>query len=205
MMRHICSRCHYPDKTCICDHVETITCSTEIIVLQHPEEIKNAKGTVRLLSLSLPNLQCFVGETSSDFDDVAQKISAFNGQIYLLFPCDESVALEQVFECKNNRLSALEQKQLLIVIDGTWRKALKIYKQNPWLQSLQAYHFSQNLASNYYIRRSAVESGVSSLEAVAYFLELVEGINSQPLHNLFDYMQQQQIKLMPEDVKQRYR
>jgi DTW domain-containing protein YfiP len=46
---------------------------------------------------------------------------------------------------------------------------------------------------------------VSTLEAVAYFLELVEGINSKPLHNLFDYMQQQQIKLMPEDVKQRYR
>ena len=113
--------------------------------------------------------------------------------------------MEQAFERVNNRLPGLEQKKLLIVIDGTWRKALKMYKQNPWLQSLQAYHFSQKLVSNYYIRRSAVESGVSTLEAVAYFLELVEGINSKPLNNLFDYMQQQQIKLMPEDVKQRYR
>lgn len=205
MARVICSRCHYPEKTCVCEHIETLECSTEIIILQHPDETQHAKGSARLVSLTLSKAQCVVGETADDFSDVVNKVVSFSGRALLLFPCDESIALEQAVEHDNHHFSTMEQEQLLIVIDGTWRKALKIYKQNSWLQTLQAYHFSQPLSSNYYIRRSDLEYGVSTLEAVAYYLELIENINTRPLLKLFDFMQQQQTKLMPEAVRQRYR
>jgi len=78
----------------------------------------------------------------------------------------------------------------VIFIDASWRKALKIWKLNPWLQLCSSWHFTNPPDSQYHIRRTTQESSLSTLESVVYVLEHTHNINCMPLLTLFLKMQE---------------
>jgi DTW domain-containing protein YfiP len=54
MTRPACSTCLRPQSTCICRWIAPTVANVEVLILQHPLEVGNAKGSARLLHLSLP-------------------------------------------------------------------------------------------------------------------------------------------------------
>ena len=66
--RPSCARCLRPLSTCLCKHIHTVNNLVELIILQHPLEVNEAKNTARLLHLCLNNSQLHIGERfDSDF------------------------------------------------------------------------------------------------------------------------------------------
>ncbi len=57
MSRTLCLACKRPERACICDFIVKITNKTPVIVLQHPKEENQVKGTVALLSRSLQSCE----------------------------------------------------------------------------------------------------------------------------------------------------
>ena len=94
-----------------------------LLLLQHPDEQFEAKGTARLLSLSLSRCTVWVGE---QFD--AGALAQATRGAALLYPASaDSVSV---------RDDASPPPTCLVVIDGTWRKSRKILMRNPLLQTL---------------------------------------------------------------------
>jgi len=143
--------------------------------MQHPAESSAAKNTVRLAQLCLPKLKVYVGEMPDDFASL-RGLSP-QGTV-LLYPGEHCQALESSPDCIN--FSSLN----IIVLDGTWKKVHRLLMLNPWLQQFPAVSFAEARDSQYLIRQSSRVNGLSSIEAIAYSLELIEGINVQPLHDI---------------------
>ncbi|NJS14215.1 MAG: DTW domain-containing protein, partial [Sphingopyxis sp.] len=59
--RAICPRCLRPHATCLCALVRSTWHHTEVLVLQHPQEQRQAKNSVALLRLSLERCEVRVG------------------------------------------------------------------------------------------------------------------------------------------------
>lgn len=194
MAREHCLQCHYPVKTCVCYAVAATIHETKIIVLQHPDEVKNAKNTVRLAALSCNNIDIIVGESADDFESVRQ--STEHGHSALLFPAENS---------GQYNLTADTTIRQLIIIDGTWRKAKKIYQLNPWLHRLPHFAFDDQYLNQYRIRSTNVEHSLSSLEAIAYGLESIEGTSPNNLLKLLNAFTVEFTKNMPANVQQRYK
>ncbi len=89
--------------------------------------------------------------------------------VAVFYPSPESAELEQA-----PNLGAVNT---LIFIDGTWRKALKLWSLNPWLHTLPTYRMSPSAPSSYGIRKTKQKNGLSTLEAVSYALEHTEKID----------------------------
>ena len=60
--RPMCATCQRPAATCICHWTAPVTGAVEVLILQHPMEVSNAKGSARLLHLCLPGSRIEVGE-----------------------------------------------------------------------------------------------------------------------------------------------
>ena len=195
MARDLCHSCHYPLQTCVCDAISKVSHQTKIIVLQHPSEVKNAKNTVRLLTLMSDNIECIVGETEADFTEVKTRILAQQEHTALLFPAPESIDLQDKTAARFTQL---------VVLDGTWKKAKKILLLNPWLASLTHVSFAQNLPTQYQIRSSKVAGGLSTIEAVAYALNNIEQSSVSPFLQALEGLKRSFTKNMPADVKARY-
>lgn len=92
----------------------------------------------------------------------------------LLFPSEKSVGIEAIeFEVKN-----------LIVLDGTWAKAKRMYNENPWLKLLPHVKLDIDKLSLYNEVRHQPRAGyLSTIESIVYALKAF-GENSDKLDDL---------------------
>ena len=122
MSRSRCERCLRPDAHCLCALIPQLDSRTRVLILQHPDEAKHALNTARFAALGLSNAQLRIGEV---FEDLAELLNPPGYQPRLLFPGDAAQPLTV------GQAEALPT--LLVVPDGTWRKARKLLHLNPLL------------------------------------------------------------------------
>ncbi|CAL1354269.1 unnamed protein product [Linum trigynum] len=86
----------------------------------------------------------------------------------LLYPSDESVvSVDELRGGMNN----FEVKNL-IVLDGTWSKAKKVYKENPWLKLLPHLKLDLGKSSLFSdVRRQPKSGCLSTIESIVYALK----------------------------------
>ncbi|MYM82914.1 DTW domain-containing protein [Duganella sp. FT50W] len=183
--RALCAACLRPQQTCICRWVTALPNQTEVLILQHPMEVSNAKGSARLLHLSLTNSRLLVGES---FDPVRlQAMLTPERRSVLLYPDTEDASLglarPQPFDA-----AWLGEPLRLVVLDGTWRKSRKMLYLNPLLQTLPRLPLRDTPPSHYLIRKAHLPDQLSTLEATVYALAQLENdINHYaPLIDAFD-------------------
>lgn len=188
--------------------VQTVKANTQLIILQHPTEVKRAKGTAKILSLSLPNSFCFIGEDFNEHKPFNELLQQSDYQNLLLYPSSGADVLADVISDSVDNTSVInEKKKRLIIIDGTWKKAYKMYQLSKNLHSLTACALPQSIEGSYTIRKAPDSNSLSTVEAGYHALSLIEPeINFQPLMTAFDSMIKFYLKQIPEEtVKSNYR
>lgn len=183
--RASCPACLRPQTTCICDWIRPTANELEVLILQHPLEVAQAKGSARLLQLSLSRCTLLVGETL----DATQLASCLSRpmpdgrpvQALLLYPDTAHVdppaqgVSRQVPHTQPEGQGAPTALRL-VVIDGTWRKSLKMLHANPLLAALPRLSLDAPHTSCYALLRKAPKPGqMSTLEATCLALAQLEG------------------------------
>ena len=193
--RRSCPRCLRPQSTCICHWIAAINPQVDVVILQHPLEVQNAKGSARLLHLSLAGSQICIGEKFEEsllksLVDVPGKRSVL---LYPDTPQQEGVGVMPA-PVLDAALLTQPDKIRLIVLDGTWRKSRKILYLNPLLQALPRLPLRDTATSLYRIRKAHKPDQLSSLEATCYALMMLENTveKYQPLLDTFDGFVRQQ-------------
>lgn len=198
-----CATCTRPQTACICQWITPTAHAIEVVVLQHPLEVDNPKGSARLLCLSLSRSHLVTGEV---FDETVlhalltqplpgQPLPKGISQSVLLYP--EISPGQQTAPPPHLNPDALRNPaQLrLIVLDGTWRKSRKMLFLNPLLQQLPRLPLCNMPASHYLIRKAHRPDQLSTLEATCAALgQLEQSIEAfAPLLAAFDGFVAQQM------------
>ena len=183
-----CSRCQRAQTGCICQWIRATSTATEVLILQHPMEVHHAKGSARLLSLSLSNSRIEVGESFAPLrlqelftapwlantSAQAQKLPI------LLYPELVHDAAQTTGAHRNftPQEMANPANLRLIVIDASWRKSRKMLYLNPLLQRLPRLHLAEIPTSKYHIRKAQRADQLSTFEATCAALMQLEGENA---------------------------
>lgn len=162
MREGLCPHCGVHTNICVCDVCDAVADAPPLWVLQHPAEVAHSKGTLRVANACLPALSVLIGEQPDAFSTLSAR--SVRVPMGVLFPISSSQPIE------TSDTSAIAE---WVVIDGTWRKALKLFLSNPWLQVLPQFHFQAPPTSVYHIRKASRKDSLSTAEAIAYLLEQV--------------------------------
>jgi len=190
MPRILCPRCNRPEPRCLCALIPSLPSRTRVLILQHPSEVNHALNTARLAALGLLNAELVVGET---FDEAL--LSPPGYRACLLFPGDDA---QPVGPC------TADLPMLLVVPDGTWRKARKLLHLNPALAALPRVTLDGAPPSRYRLRKAPGPGALSTIEAITHALEILEAPASfQPLLKPFDALIEGQIAAMGDEVYRR--
>lgn len=193
MPRPVCPRCCRPLDHCLCTLIPSLPSRTRVLILQHPDEVRHALNTARLAALGLQNAELKVGE---HFPDLQQWLSD-EYRICLLFPGDDAQVLP---------LNSAEDLRplLLVVPDGTWRKARKLIYLNPLLAELPRVSLPVGLKSRYRLRKAPGEGALATIEAIVTALDLQEApARFDALLRPFDALIEGQIEAMGAETFQR--
>ena len=192
-----CLRCLRPQDLCYCAHLPTVATRTRLEVIQHPHERTHPFNTARLVKLCVPNAAVHV--PTPGFTGTLELRVDVPEDAAVLFPHRDATDLEE--------LPAHERPSTLVVLDGTWSHAKRLYRENPWLQGLRHVKLTPSAPSNYRIRREPKPEYISTIEAIVEALRIVEADNRdvELLLRAFDRMVDQQIAHRSERVVHRFR
>jgi DTW domain-containing protein YfiP len=177
--RLMCAACRRPQRMCICHWVMHVDNRVEVVILQHPLEAGEAKGTARLLHMCLARSELHVGEVF----DIAH-LARPDRQVWLLYPDTPQIGMPKPVALTVGHLQGVR----LVVLDATWRKSRKMLHLNPWLLQLPRLALVDLPLSRYRIRKAHRPEQLSTFEATCAALAQLEGgaKRFEPMLQAFD-------------------
>jgi len=189
MDRTLCLRCQRPEIACICHLIVTLDNKIDVAVLQHPTEVSQAKGTVTLLHQSLNLSQVLVGEDFTQDENFTRLLTKYEGKLALLYPSEDAIEVDYLSNdkriSKNANVDLMVEIRCIIILDGTWKKAYRMFMVNKALHTLPHIVLPQSLEGNYDIRKTKKSHALSSLEACCHALARLEN-NPDMYQSLLD-------------------
>lgn len=155
--RLCCSRCLRPEGYCLCSFIPKLETGIRLTILQDPHEQRHALNTARLVALAIASATLNVGTNFPDYESVDGR--------FVLFPGPEAMPITAALAGELTEL---------IVLDGTWRKARKLLYLNPKLAALPQVRLPAAGGSAYRLRKAPQAGALSTVEAVAQALNLLE-------------------------------
>lgn len=152
-----------------------------MLVLQHPQEQRQAKNSVALLRLSLARCELVVGERFTP-EALRALLHRAGRDTRLLYPDVPAAPAPQA------PALVAGTPLRLVVIDATWRKSLRMLLEHPALATLPRVALAAPAPTRYReIRAARRADQVSTLEATVQALALLEGpsFDAAPLLDAF--------------------
>lgn len=183
-----CFRCYLRREICICPILPTVQTRAEFLILRHIREAERPSNTGRWASMALPNsrIVSFGGGDRigfSSFDEALLQAP----DTWLLWP-DATGAQPPI-----TRLTLPDQ---VVVLDGTWRQARRLYNRTRLLQKIPRLVLPAPHPFRDRLREQHRSDGMSTLEAVAAAVAKLEGTQAaEPLERLYDEVVRRTITL----------
>jgi DTW domain-containing protein len=154
-----CPRCLLQRRVCLCAEVPSIETRTRVVIVRHHLEQFRSSNSGRLANLALTNSEIInhggIGGPA--------KLTSLEGA-WLLFPEGEATQV-----CPS------PPPRQLIVLDATWSQARRMYRKLDALRGLPILRLPDAPMPAARLRNSPGEGRVSTIEAIARALRLLEG------------------------------
>ncbi len=161
----------------------TVDNATRVLILQHPQEQDRVLGTARLLAENLAQVTLTVGLSWRNLSHALKQPAEAKDWGVLYLGAKKAakeqgplVALDRKGEPLADQAAARAGLRGLVVLDGNWSQAKALWWRNAWLTRLRRFVVVPDGPSLYGdLRREARPDAVSTLEAVALALSVLEG------------------------------
>ncbi|XP_014204053.1 DTW domain-containing protein 2 [Copidosoma floridanum] len=173
-MRDKCLQCRRPAGVCWCPGLPTtpLKCSSRIVVLQHPAEVKRCLRTAPMLTLALEAGKCITYRgkkfPSAKHEGLMEILN--DPDTLLLYPSPNAVPLNEFTPVGTDG----QKPYNLVLLDGTWPQAKAMYTASPALSKLKSCKLVNVSTSEYVIRTQPTEGCLSTLESGALALSILE-------------------------------
>jgi DTW domain-containing protein YfiP len=159
---------------CLCSLIPRIETRTRVVLVIHQYEDRKPSNTGRLAAECLVNSEIvFRGGRASPPD---RPLWTAGSRPLFLFPRDDASTLQPPESPDDEgRGGGSDGPITLIVPDGTWRQASRVRLRVPGLTDVPCVRLPPGARSAYRLRTSSDTSRVSTMEAIARALGILEG------------------------------
>jgi DTW domain-containing protein YfiP len=170
LVAHRCPGCRLLTAACLCELIPRIETRTRVVVVVHRLEADKPSNTGRLALRCLPNSDVVIRGALDRTTTVPAW--AEHGDPVLLFPHPDARPLAAFRDGA--------RPVTLIVPDGTWRQAQRIRRRVAGLDALPCAFVARDAPSTYRLRRAIDPQRLSTMEAIAEALGVLEGPGGPP-------------------------
>jgi DTW domain-containing protein YfiP len=175
---------------CLCDLVPRVATRTRVLVVLHHAETQKPSNTGRLALRCLPNSGAVIRGAPGEKAAAPAPAWAEHGDPVVLFPHPDARPLSDF--CGGPR------PVTLIVPDGTWRQAQRVRRRVAGLGDVPCAFVTRDAPSAYRLRRTPDARRLSTMEAIAEALGLLEGAEGpaarQLLLGIFEVMVERSLR-----------
>jgi DTW domain-containing protein YfiP len=163
-----CPACRLPVWLCVCAPAPRVETRTPVILVGHVHDLGRTSSTVRLLALAIRDAAVVPHGTFPDPADPAAHLPAAATPV-VLFPGHGAEPLTPEL------VASLPSPPALVVPDGNWRQASRMVKRLPLLAGAVKVALPDRAFAGAALRRNQPGHRMSTFEAVAQALAVLEG------------------------------
>jgi DTW domain-containing protein len=155
-----CPRCLFQQRVCLCAEIPALATRTRVLIVRHHSERHRSSNSGRLAHLALSNSELV------DHGGLAGPavLPPLPPGTWLVFPEGEPALV-----------APAPPPRQLIVLDATWSQARRMFRKLPALRGLPILRLAISAAPALRLRAAPTPDRVSTLEAIAHALRLLEG------------------------------
>jgi DTW domain-containing protein YfiP len=166
-----CPRCLLQPRVCLCAEIPSVEAHTRVVIVRHHLEKHRSSNSGRLAHLALPNSE-LVDHGGIGGPAVLPPLDG----AWLLYP-----------EGTVTTLPPDPLPKQLVVLDATWSQARRMFRKLSALRGLPILRLAEAPMPAARMRESPGPGRVSTIEAIARALRLLEGdAIAAPLERLFE-------------------
>ncbi|MEZ9138732.1 tRNA-uridine aminocarboxypropyltransferase [Shewanella sp. 10N.286.52.E4] len=204
-----CPWCLLGEIFCTCEHRQYLNTSASFMLIMYDDEVLKPTNSGRLIADTVPNTSAFLWSRKEPNKQMIEMINDAQYQPLLIFPAQYAQEGQQVVEhidqlsvCKqsniDNAVNAVNASlahqadkpkkiPLLILLDGSWRQAIKMFRKSPYLHDLPLLSFNPETLATYELRKGSHDFQLSTAEVAALaFSAIDEPKNGEALSSWFE-------------------
>lgn len=154
---------------CFCSYILPFDIQSTVSLIVHIREMKLTSNTAWFIREMLPKNTHFDlrGQMNAPFDP--GPVLARPGRALFLYPNETAVELTPEFKAQ------FPGPYHLIVPDGNWHQARKVHAREEGIRDLPTVKLPAGITGEYHLRKAPQPSYVSTFEATAHALGILEG------------------------------
>ena len=164
-----CPNCRLNNNLCLCSIIIPFEITTNISLIVHVNELKLTSNSAQFIQKLLPtNAETFIrGQVYNTFESTG--IVKREGRPIFLYPHDDALELNDDFK------ESFPGPYHIIIPDGNWHQARRVRKREAAFKEMVAVKLPDGLLGEYKLRRALQPEWLSTFEAVAHTLGIIEG------------------------------
>ncbi|WP_299570953.1 DTW domain-containing protein [uncultured Shewanella sp.] len=196
-----CPWCLLGELFCTCEHRQYLNTSANFMLIMYDDEVLKPTNSGRLIADTVPNTSAFLWSRIEPNKQMVEMINDPQYQPLLIFPAqyaqEGQLVVEHIdqvthaVECDkleiNSDTTTNKKIPLLILLDGSWRQAIKMFRKSPYLHELPLLSFNPETLATYELRKGSHDFQLSTAEVAALaFSAINEPKNGEALSTWFD-------------------
>ncbi|GIU35470.1 hypothetical protein TUM4433_32880 [Shewanella schlegeliana] len=140
------------------------------MLIMYDDEVLKPSNSGRLIADIVPDTHAFIWSRNEPNRKMLEIINDPRYQAYVIFPSEYAVEGQAVVERIEPTMIAPGKTPLLILLDGSWREAIKMFRKSEYLHGLPLFSFSPETTASYALRKGARDFQLGTAEVAALAL-----------------------------------
>lgn len=182
-----CQGCNLPQLNCLCPYQVKADSHVQVWLITHPLEHHKPTNTGRLIGDVLAPTRVFTWYRTAPDPELLSLLADQRFAPFVVFPDDQPDYAHRLVNIEAVRSAGTTRIPVLVLLDGTWRQARRIFRQSAWLANLPVLPLHTQRLTRYRLRKPASPTHLCTAEVVAELLRQAgEGDAADILDDYFD-------------------
>ncbi|MBV7316347.1 tRNA-uridine aminocarboxypropyltransferase [Shewanella sp. NIFS-20-20] len=181
-----CPLCLLSQTLCTCSQRKQLKTQSAFLLLMYDGEVLKPTNSGRLIADLIPQTHAFLWSRTDVDAEMLAILADPQYQPFVVFPGSYADAGQTIVN-QIDMQSLAGKRPLFIMLDGSWREAVKMFRKSPYLQGLPMLSFDATQLARYALRKGQHDFQFGTAEVAVMALDaMAEHLNSQALNAWFE-------------------
>ncbi|MGI2173741.1 tRNA-uridine aminocarboxypropyltransferase [Shewanella ulleungensis] len=186
-----CELCLLGELFCTCKHRQYLVTQVSFMLLMYNDEVLKPTNSGRLIADLIPDTHAFLWTRTDTDQQMLALLADERYQPYLVFPQqyieNQQAIVNQILPDNLRQINGTVKIPLLVMLDGSWREAIKMYRKSSYLHHMPVLSFAPETLATYALRKGSHDFQLGTAEVASLALTAAqEPQNGAALSAWFD-------------------
>lgn len=162
-----CQLCLLAEHLCTCKLRQSVGSKLAFMLIMYDDEVLKPSNSGRLIADVIPDTHAFIWSRSEPNRKMLSIINDPKYQPFVIFPAEYAREGQPVVTDVTAGHIAADKTPLFILLDGSWREAIKMFRKSEYLHHLPLFSFSPETTASYALRKGARDFQLGTAEVAS--------------------------------------